>query len=477
MPNAGRTDAVIVGGGPNGLAAGIVLAQAGLSVRLLEANERIGGGSRTEEVTLPGFRHDICAAIHPMAMVSPFLRTLPLASYGLAWAFSPLSIAHPLDDGPSAALVASLDQTAMTLGDDGEAWRSLMGPFVRKSDALFDEILRPIRIVPRHPVLMARFGLEAMRPATWIVHRFNTARARALFAGCAAHSFLPLDDFGSASFGIVLALAGHATGWPCANGGSSSIIHALAAYFTSLGGEIVTSCRVRSMRDVPDSRAVIFDVTPRQLADIAGDELSSGYVKRLRRFQYGPGVFKIDYALDGPIPWKDEECRRAATVHVGGTFEEIAAHERNVWNGGSMDKPFVLVAQQSLFDPTRAPAGKHTGWAYCHVPHGANADMTEAIERQIERFAPGFRDRILARRAMSSADVEAHNPNMIGGDIAGGANNLMQFVTRPFPSLDPYATPNPRIYIGSSSTPPGAGVHGMCGYWAARAALRRTFGR
>jgi phytoene dehydrogenase-like protein len=477
MPKSIRTDAVVVGGGPNGLAAGIALAQAGLSVLLLEANESIGGGSRTEEVTLPGFRHDICSAIHPMAMVSPFLRTLPLGSHGLEWTFSPRSVAHPLEDGPAGVLDLSLDRSAAVLGDDGRAWRALMEPFVRKSDGLFDEILRPIRIVPRHPFLMARFGIEAMQPATWIVRRFRTARARALFGGCAAHSFVPLEALGSASFGLALALTAHAVGWPCAKGGSSAIVGALAAHFTALGGEIATKHRVRSMRDVPDSRAVIFDVTPRQLADIAGDELPSRYVGRLRRYRYGPGVFKIDYALDGPIPWKDEECRRAATVHVGGTFEEIAAHERNVWKGGVLDRPFVLVAQQSLFDSTRAPAGKHTGWAYCHVPHGANADMTEVIERQIERFAPGFRDRILARRAMNSADVEAHDANMIGGDIAGGANILTQFVTRPFPSRDPYRTPNPRFYMGSSSTPPGAGVHGMCGYWAARSALRRTFGR
>ncbi|HSP14106.1 MAG TPA: NAD(P)/FAD-dependent oxidoreductase [Thermoanaerobaculia bacterium] len=477
MPESNHYDAVVVGAGPNGLAAGIVLAQAGLSVLLLEANETIGGGARTEELTLPGFRHDVCSAIHPMGVVSPFLKTLPLARYGLEWAFSPVAIAHPLDDGSAPALEESLDDTARKLGADGDAWRSLMGKFVRNADALFDEILRPISLVPRHPILMARFGIDALQPATWIGRRFRTEHARALFGGCAAHSFLPLENFGSSSFGIALILAGHATGWPCARGGSMSITRALSAYFESLGGEIVTRHRVSSMGDVPQSRAVIFDVTPRQLADIAGSELSSPYVKRLRHFTYGPGVFKIDYALDGPIPWKAEECRRAATVHVGGTFEEVATHERAVWKGGAIEKPFVLVAQQSLFDPTRAPAGKHTGWAYCHVPHGSSADMTEAIERQIERFAPGFRQRILARHAMNSAQIEAHNANMIGGDIAGGANNLLQFLTRPFPKRDPYATPNPRIYIGSSSTPPGGGVHGMCGYWAARSALRRTFGR
>ena len=472
-----RYDAVIVGAGPNGLSAAIVLARAGLSVHVLEAQSSIGGGARTEELTLPGFRHDVCSAIHPMGVVSPFLRTLPLAEHGLKWQFSPIAIAHPFDDGTAAILEQSLDATSAGLGSDGEAWRSLMGPFVRNSDALFDEILRPLRLLPHHPLLMARFGLHALQPALSVVRRFHTDAARALFGGCAAHSFLPLEAAASASFGLALILAGHATGWPAASGGSIAIIRALAAYLQSLGGTIETNRVVQSMQDVPPSRAVIFDVTPRQLAEIAADQLPHRYVKRLRRFKYGPGVFKVDYALAGPIPWKAESCHRAATVHVGGMLEDIAAHERAVWKGGSIDKPFVLVAQQSLFDPTRAPSGQHTGWAYCHVPHGSTIDMTDAIERQIERFAPGFRERILARHTMNTAQFHAHDANLIGGDIAGGANNLMQFLTRPFPRLDPYATPNDRIYIGSSSTPPGGGVHGMCGYWAAKSALRRTFGR
>jgi phytoene dehydrogenase-like protein len=470
-------DAVVVGAGPNGLAAAITLARAGLSVHLLEANPSVGGGARSAELTLPGYIHDYCSAIHPMALVSPFFLTLPLADHGLEWRFSPAAIAHPLDDGSAATLEQSLEATAASLGPDGAAWRSLMQPFASHAADLFDEILRPIRLIPRHPFLMARFGLDGLRSALAIAKRFRTDRARALFGGAAAHSFLPLESAGSASFGIVLALAGHAIGWPCARRGSVAITDALVSYFQSLGGSIETSHPVRSMRDVPESRAVIFDVTPRQLANIAGDALPSRYVRRLRKFRYGPGVFKIDWALDGPIPWRAAECTRSATVHVGGTIEEIAAHERAIWRGRATEKPFVLVAQQSLFDDTRAPAGKQTGWAYCHVPHGSTEDMTDVIERQIERFAPGFRDRILGRHTMNTAQYEAHDANFVGGDIAGGANNLRQFLARPFPSRDPYATPNPRIYIGSSSTPPGGGVHGMCGYGAARSALEKVFGR
>jgi phytoene dehydrogenase-like protein len=470
-----RYDAVVVGAGPNGLAAAIVLAQAGLAVVVIEANDSIGGGARTEELTLPGFRHDVCSAIHPMTVVSPFMRGLPLRAHGLEWAFSPIAIAHPMDDGTAAALELSLDATAAALGSDGSAWRSMLQPFVRDHEAVFDEILRPIRVVPRHPFLMARFGWFALRSGISVAKRFHSDAARALFAGCAAHSFLPLEATASASFGLALILAGHATGWPCARGGSIAIIRAMAAHFESLGGEIRMNHRIRSMSDIPSSRAVIFDVTPRQLAEIAADDLPPSYVRKLRGYRYGPGVFKVDWALAGPIPWKAEACRRAATVHVGGRLEEIAAHERALWKGGDIEKPFVLVAQQSLFDPSRAPAGKHTGWGYCHVPHGSTRDMTDAIERQIERFAPGFRDLILARHTMNTSQFQAHDANFIGGDIAGGANDVMQFLMRPFPKRDPYATPNERIYMGSSSTPPGGGVHGMCGYWAARSALKRCF--
>lgn len=472
-----RYDAVVVGAGPNGYAAAIALARAGLSVLILEANETAGGGARTEPLTLEGFRHDVCSAIHPMSLVSPFLRELPLEQHGLEWAWSPAAIAHPFDDGSAAKLIESFDETVEGLGEDGPAYRRLMAPFVRHSRDLFDEILRPIRLLPQHPITMARFGLAGLRSAASIVKRFRSAKTRALFGGCAAHAFLPLEELGSASFGMVLALAAHAVGWPAAKGGSIEIIRAMDAYFRSLGGEVLTGRRVASMRDVPESRAVVFDVTPRQLADIAGDELPDRYTKRLRAFRYGPGVFKVDWALDGPIPWTAEACHRAATVHVAGMFEEIAAHERGTWKGVAGGKPFVLVAQQSMFDSTRAPAGKHTGWAYCHVPHGSTEDMTGAIERQIERFAPGFSKLILARHTMNSAQYERHDANFIGGDIAGGANHLTQFLTRPFPTRQPYATPNERIYLCSSSTPPGGGVHGMCGYWAAQSALRRSFVR
>jgi phytoene dehydrogenase-like protein len=467
-------DAVIVGSGPNGLAAAIALAREGLSVLVLEAKDTIGGGARTEQVTLPGFHHDICSAIHPMSVVSPFLRALPLAEHGLDWAWSPAAIAHPLDDGSAATLEVSVDATAARLGKDEHAYLALMKPFAA---GVFDDILRPIGALPppRHPLTLARFGLLGLQSAVRLAKRFRTPQARALFAGSAAHSFLPLENTGSASFGLALMLAGHATGWPAAKGGSAAIVAAMASYLKSLGGEIRTGHVVRSMGDVPDSRAVLFDVTPRQLANIAGDALPTSYVRKLRRFRYGPGAFKVDWALDGPIPWKNPECARSATVHVGGTLEEIAAHEHAAFHGRMTDKPFVLCAQQSMFDPTRAPAGKHTGWAYCHVPHGSTEDVTELIERQIERFAPGFRDRILGRHTINTAQYEEHNPNMIGGDIAGGANTMRQFLTRPFPRLDPYATPNRRIFICSSSTPPGAGVHGMCGYWGARSALKRVF--
>jgi phytoene dehydrogenase-like protein len=453
------------------LAAAAVLAEAGKSVLVLEANETIGGGCRTEQVTLPGFHHDICAAIHPMGIVSPLLRRLPLARFGLKWIQAPAPLAHPFDDGSAAVLHRSPRETGDTVGVDAPAWEQLMRPFLLHADAFFDDILKPVRI-PRHPLRMARLGAVGLRSCKALVHsRFRGEKARALFAGCAAHSFLPMDAPASASFGLVLALVGHATDWPCAEGGSQRIADSLAAYVRSMGGDIEVGRPVRSMTDVPASRAVLFDVAPRALARIAGDQLPPSFRAQLRRFRQGPGVFKIDWALSGPIPWKAPECLSAATVHLAGTFAEVAASEHAAAHGKIVDNPFVLVAQQSMFDSTRAPAGRQTGWAYCHVPNGATTDMTERIERQIERFAPGFRDVILARRPMSPADIEAHNANMIGGDIGGGANDMSQFFFRPTLRWDPYTTPNPRLFLCSSSTPPGGGVHGMCGYWAATSAL------
>lgn len=468
-------EAVVVGAGPNGLAAAIELARAGRSVLVVEANETIGGGARTEALTLPGFRHDTCSAIHPLGMLSPFLRGAPLAKHGVEWIEPPLALAHPQSDGTAASLQRGLGETAEHLGRDAAAWRRLFAPFADDPHALFAELLRPVRI-PRHPLTMARFGVTALQSARGVAEAsFTTERVRALFAGSAAHAMMPLATPGTAAFGMVLTIAAHAVGWPLPRGGSSAIAEALAAELRSLGGIIRTGERVRSLRELPPSAAVLFDVMPRSLAAIAGDELPATYVDRLLRYRHGPGVFKVDWALDGPIPWTAEACRRAGTVHVGGTLDEIAASEQAPHDGRITERPFVLVAQQSLFDDTRAPAGKHTGWAYCHVPHGCAVDMTEIIERQIERFAPGFRDVILARHVMGPAALEANNASFVGGDIGGGENTLFQTLARPFLRWNPYATPNPRLFLASSATPPGGGVHGMCGYGAARAALRSVF--
>ncbi len=474
MAERHRYDAVVVGAGPNGLAAAITLAQAGRSVIVFEAKETIGGGCRSAELTLPGFVHDVCSAIHPLGAASPFFRSLPLEQHGLEWIHPAAPLAHPFDDGTAAILERSVDATAAGLGEDAAAYRRLMAPLVRDWDTIVNAFLGPLRPeLALHPFALARFGLRAIRSASGLAkHEFKGERARALLAGISAHAMLPLEQPPSASFGLMLAVAGHAAGWPLPRGGSQQIVNALAAYLRALGGEIVTGVEVKSLDELPPARAVLCDVTPRQLVRIAGDRLPNSYQYKLERFRYGPGVFKLDLALDGPIPWKAAACLRAGTVHVGGTLEEMAASERAVWRGAHPERPYVLLAQQSLFDPTRAPDGKQTVWAYCHVPNGSTGDMTEQIEAQIERFAPGFRDRILAQRTMTATQMEQYNANYIGGDIAGGVSDFWQLFTRPTIQLVPYATPTKGLYLCSSSTPPGAAVHGMCGYYAAQTVLR-----
>jgi phytoene dehydrogenase-like protein len=470
---ASELDAVIVGSGPNGLAAAVSLAQQGFSVSVIEAHAEIGGGTRTAELTLPGFHHDVCAAVHPMGELSPFLSTLPLAEHGLSWVHPEISVAHPLDDGPSVLLERSVDATAAALGVDRDAYRKLMGGFVRVGRPLMADLLGPLRI-PRHPFAMARFGFYGVRSALGLGRGlFVEPRARALLAGCAAHSILPLDKLLTAAVGLIFAFTGHLCDWPVALGGSRAIGAALASYLHSLGGQITTREPIRSLGQLPKARVVLFDLAPRQLIEIAGDRLPAGYLKRLARYRYGPGVFKLDWALSGPIPWKDRSALRASTVHVGGTLEEIADAEAAAFRGEHHPRPFVLVAQQSQFDFTRAPVGHHTGYAYCHVPHGSSVDVSTQIEAQIERFAPGFRDLIMARVAHTPGDFERYNPSFIGGVIAGGCADLTQLFTRPVARLDPYSTPAPGIFLCSAATPPGGGVHGMSGYFAARSAARR----
>lgn len=452
----------MIGSGPNGLAAAIVLARAGVPVTVFEGAAAIGGGTRTLELTLPGFRHDHCSAVHPMAVSSPCFEAFDLAAHGLEWVHSPAPLAHPFDDGSAVLLERSFTDTARHLGEDGAAWERLLAPAVRAWSGLRHDLLAPIG-VPRHPFAFARFGMDAVRPARALAEsRFRGARARALFAGIAAHSTLPLEAAMSASVGLVLAAAGHAAGWPFPRGGAQRIADALAACLRAHGGEIVTGEMVRALPDCP---LVLADVTPRQMLALAADRFPAAYRKALEGFRYAPGAFKVDWALDGPIPWRAAECARAGTVHLGGTLQEIAE-----WERGHAGRPFVLLTQLSMFDETRAPAGKHTAWAYCHVPNGSAADMTAAIEDQVERFAPGFRARILARSVRNPAALERENPNLVGGDFSGGAVTPRQFFLRPTWRL--YRTPLAGVYFCGASTPPGGGVHGMCGYHAARAALR-----
>ncbi|MBV9998751.1 MAG: NAD(P)/FAD-dependent oxidoreductase [Verrucomicrobia bacterium] len=470
--SAADFDAVVVGAGPNGLAAAITLARAGCSVLVLEANSTIGGGARSAELTLPGFVHDLGSAVHPLGAASPFFRTLALERFGLRWLRPDIPLAHPLDHGTAACLYDSLSRTARALGPDAWTYRQLIGPSVRRWEKLVFEFLQPMLHLPRHPFTLAGFGLRAIWPAAALTNTvFSREPARALFAGVAAHSFLPLEAPVSAAFGVVLGMLAHAVGWPIPLGGAQAITDALAGCLRELGGKIETGVRIGQFSEIPSARAILLDLTPWQFVQIAGRQLPAGYRRRLERFRHAPGVFKVDYALDGPVPWTAEECRRAGTLHLGGTLREIALAERQAAAGAVPERPFVLVSQPTLWDRTRAPAGKHTLWAYCHVPYGLTIDMTDALERQIERFAPGFRERILMRHVSGPAALARLNANLIGGDISGGANNLWQLIARPVFGPVPYRTPLRGVYLCSSSTPPGGGVHGMAGYGAAKAAL------
>ena len=464
-------DAVVVGSGPNGLVAALELARAGWRVRVVEAADRPGGGTRSEELTLSGFVHDVCSAIHPLGIASPALRDLDLSAAGVEWIHPDLPLAHAVAPGRSALLERSLADTAAGLGDDGRAWRRLMGPSVRAGTALSDGLLAPLDLPPAHPLALARFAPVGIQPATWIQRRFDVDLAPALFAGLAAHSVLDLSAPVTGGFGLLLGALAHTVGWPMARGGSQAIADALVAALEAMGGEVRCGERIDRMDQLPPARAVLFDVAPRHLARIAGDRLPGRYRRRLLRFRHGPGVFKVDWALDGPVPWLDEQLRRAGTVHLGGPADEVRRSEHDATHGRHSDTPFLLLAQQSLFDPTRAPDGAQTLWGYCHVPHGSDVDMTERIESRIEAYAPGFRDRILARHVAGPAGVERHDANYVGGDIAGGTSDLAQFLFRPVPSLHPWRTPATGLYLCSSSTPPGGGVHGMCGRAAARAVL------
>ncbi|MCJ7710721.1 MAG: NAD(P)/FAD-dependent oxidoreductase [Chloroflexi bacterium] len=477
MNRPSSPDALVVGAGPNGLAAAIELARAGRSVRVYEAAETVGGGSRSAALTLPGFIHDPCASVHPLGIASPFFRSLDLARHGLEWVQPEAPVAHALAPGRSVVLERDLASIDEALGRDADAWRRLLGPYVREWERLVPAVLGPVVRPPRHPILMARFGLPALLPATSLARlAFREPGARALFAGMAAHSMLRLSQPLSGSFGLVLGLLAHAVGWPVARGGSGAIADALEAEARSLGVEIVAGHRVDSLADLPPARAVLLDLTPRQVLAVAGDRLPSGYRRQLEGFRYGPGVFKIDWALDGPIPWSDPATARAATVHLGGTYREVAASEEAVGRGRHAEQPFVILIQPTIADPTRAPEGKHVAWAYCHVPNGSTTDMTAAIEAQVERFAPGFRDLILARATRDAPAMEAYDANYVGGDINGGIGDWRQLLFRPVVRWNPYTTPDPGIYLCSSSAPPGGGVHGMSGLHAARAVIAHLKG-
>ena len=466
-------DAVIVGSGPNGLSAAITLAQAGLSVLVVEGKETPGGGVRSAELTLPGFIHDSCAAIFPLTLTSPFLKTLPLKDHGLEWIHSPYEVAHPLDHGEAVIVARSIEDTATSLDQDEGAYRILVQSIVDDWEDIVEDLLGPLPLPPKHPLAFAGFSLLAARSASGLAKSyFKTKKARALFAGMAGHSVMSLNALGSGAFGIVLSAMAHTVGWPLVRGGAENLTRSMIAYLRSLGGEIVMNQMVESLDQLPSARLILLDITPRQFLSIAEDQLPTLYKRQLRRYRYGPGVFKIDYALSDPIPWKASQCSKAATVHVGGYFEEILQSEKMMSQGIHPEKPYILLVQQSLFDASRAPSGKHTAWAYCHVPNGSTVDMTNFIEDQIERFAPGFRDLVIARSIRNTSDLQAYNPNYVGGDIIGGSQDLRQLYTRPVPRLNPYNTPLNNVYLCSSSTPPGGGVHGMCGFYAAKTALK-----
>jgi len=465
-------DAVVVGSGPNGLTAAITLAQAGCSVHVIEAQDTIGGGTRSKELTLPGYIHDVCSAIHPLGLASPYLGSLPLQEYGLEWVYPEAELAHPLDEGPAMIIQRSVEETSRQFGRDAAVYRRLLTPFVNNSEKLMNDFLGPLKF-PKYPILFGLFGPPALLPASTLARLiFKEERTRAVFAGMSAHSIMPLERLATGAFGMMLSITAHAVGWPLTKGGSQNIATALAGYLEALGGSITTGQEVSSVNELPPARAYLFDVTPKQLLNIAGDRLPGRYTRQLENYRYGPAVCKVDFALSQPIPWKDPACLKAATVHVAGTLDHISASEQDAWRGNHNDRPFVLLSQQSLFDKTRAPEGKHTVWAYCHVPNGSTEDRTETIENQIERFAPGFKDCIEAKHTYTAVQMNAYNPNYVGGDINGGVQDLGQLFTRPVFRFTPYNTPDPQIFLCSSSTPPGGGVHGMCGHYAAKAALR-----
>jgi len=471
MANSFEYDAVVIGSGPNGLAAAITLQRAGLSVLVIEGADKIGGGMRTSELVLPGYLSDVCSAVHPMGAGSPFLQELPLEKFGLEYINPPVLAAHPFDDGTASVLLQSLQQTADRLGADKDAYLQLIGSVVDLWPGIAKDVLGPLRM-PQHPLDLIKFGLPALRSALSIAKKFKTPEAKGLWAGMAAHSFLPLDQLTTAAVGLVLMANGHLKGWPIPKGGSQQIANALGGYFESIGGKIETGRYIKSLKELPSAKAILFDVSPKQLLDIAGESFSGFYSRQLKNYRYGAGVFKVDWALEGPVPFTAPECREAGTVHIGGFIADIVHSEKEASGGRVTEKPFVLLAQQSLFDAGRAPEGKQTLWGYCHVPNGSILDRTEAIENQVERFAPGFKDRIIARHTFNTAQIESYNPNYIGGDINGGILDIWQLYTRPALKLSPYNTSAKGLYICSASTPPGGGVHGMCGYNAGKKALK-----